>query len=312
MHTRQLRTFVAAASTLNFTRAADAVNLAPSSVSEQIQALENELGTALFDRSRRGFQLTPAGERFHDYARELLELTDEARACVAAAGGKDRGTIEVGALESLAALWLPPLLSRFLRYQPDISVNVRIANSKTLRSSVRSGDLDVCIALGAASADDDLLHRSADHSPIVVALSSDHRLSDLASLTLQDLFDEAFIVTGTGCVYRQMFDRAFSVYRNRQPAIASEVGSIAATMAMVAAGLGCAIVPRIAVTQQAGIALLPLVDIAVLPITVSWRRRRVQRPALRRFLAEALPGCTSDEAVPAIDMQHRPRGEAVA
>lgn len=313
MHTRQLRTFVAAASTLNFTRAAEAVNLAPSSVSEQIQALENELDTALFDRSRRDLRLTPAGERFLDYARELLALTDEARVSVADAGGKDGGTIEVGALESLAALWLPPLLARFHLIRPDIAVNVRVANSKALRSSVQNGDLDVCIALGAALADPELLHRIAGHSAIMAALPGDHRLSGRASLALADLCDEAFIVTGQGCVYRRIFDQAFPVGANRQPVIASEVGSIAAIMAMVGAGMGCAIVPRIAVTEHAGIVLLPLEDIAALPITMSWRQRHVQRPALRRFLTEAVPeGGASDEAVPTVDVQHRPGGEAVA
>ncbi|TJW73014.1 MAG: LysR family transcriptional regulator, partial [Mesorhizobium sp.] len=78
MHPRLLKTFLAVARTRNITRAAAEVNLAQSSVSDQIQALEAELGADLFTRSRQGLELTPAGDALKPYAEGLLALADDA------------------------------------------------------------------------------------------------------------------------------------------------------------------------------------------------------------------------------------------
>jgi DNA-binding transcriptional LysR family regulator len=79
MQLKHLRTFVAVASTHNLTRAGEKLHRAQSSVTEQIQSLESDLGTALFDRSRRKWLLTPAGTRLLEYAIATIALSDEAR-----------------------------------------------------------------------------------------------------------------------------------------------------------------------------------------------------------------------------------------
>jgi DNA-binding transcriptional LysR family regulator len=123
MELRQLKTFVTVASTLNFTRAAEQVHLAQSSVTEQIQALESDLGTAPFDRSRRRLHLTEAGRRLFDYARDVLSLVDEARASVADAAGVHTGALTVGALETLSASRPPPLLATFGQTHPMVEIH---------------------------------------------------------------------------------------------------------------------------------------------------------------------------------------------
>lgn len=90
MQLRHLKTFVAVASSLNITRAAERIHLAQSSVSEQIQALEADLDATLFDRTGRKLKLTEAGERLLDHAHELLARADEARAAVTAAANTNR------------------------------------------------------------------------------------------------------------------------------------------------------------------------------------------------------------------------------
>src|SRR5882757_7280417 len=87
MQLRHLKTFAAVASTLNITRAGEKVHLAQSSVTEQIQSLEADLGAPLFDRSRHRLRLTEAGRRLLEYAGDLLSLADEARSAVADAAG---------------------------------------------------------------------------------------------------------------------------------------------------------------------------------------------------------------------------------
>ncbi|TIS20010.1 LysR family transcriptional regulator, partial [Mesorhizobium sp.] len=91
MHPRLLKTFLAVARTRKVTRAAGELNLAQSSVSDQIQALEAELGATLFIRSRQGLDLTPAGEALQPYAEELLALADDARAAIDATKAETAG-----------------------------------------------------------------------------------------------------------------------------------------------------------------------------------------------------------------------------
>ena len=103
MDIRQLETFVAVASHLNFTRAAEELNLAQSSVSAQIRVLEQDLGVKLFDRLGRRVLLTDAGERLYGYARRMGEMTRESRAELK--GEEDvEGSLRVRVPESLAEL----------------------------------------------------------------------------------------------------------------------------------------------------------------------------------------------------------------
>src|SRR5262245_3662376 len=156
MQLRHLKTFVAVASTLNITRAAERVHLAQSSVTEQIQVLEADLGTALFDRSQRRLSLTEAGRRLLDYANDLLALADEARAAVAAAADLTAGTLTIGGLETLCCSYLPPLLARFRGEHSDVHVRLMVANSAALRNGLRTGSMDVCFAFGDMPQDPDL------------------------------------------------------------------------------------------------------------------------------------------------------------
>src|SRR6266436_183338 len=134
MQLRHLKTFVAVASTLNITRAGEEVHLAQSSVTEQIQSLEADLGTPLFDRSRRRLRLTEAGRRLLEYAGDILSLSDEAHSAVADAAGLVAGSLAVGGLETLCANRLPPLLAKFRQQHPAIALQMKAAGSGELRS----------------------------------------------------------------------------------------------------------------------------------------------------------------------------------
>ena len=288
MQLRHLRTFAAVASTLNITRAAERVHLAQSSVTEQIQALEADLGTALFDRSRRGLRLTAAGQRLVDYADTLLSMADEARAAVAEAAGVATGTLAVGALETLCAGRLPPLLAAFRQAHPEVGLTVAAAGSGALRGSLKAGDLDVALLLASGPADPDLASEAVAREDLVIIAPPGHRLAGRDAVAPSDLAGEPFLGTERGCVYRQMFETAFPPASGLRPPVAGEFGSIAAIRGLVEAGGGCALVPRLVLGGGP-----PPESLAVLawsggersvPLTMLWRRRRVQPPALARFL----------------------------
>lgn len=279
---------MAVASTLNVTRAAERVHLAQSSVTGQIQALEEALGATLFDRSRRGLRLTPAGQRLQDYAAKLLALADEARAAVASAGEAVAGRLVIGGLETLCAMRLPALLAAYRQRCPDVEVTLKAANSGELRGAVKSGTADVCFVFGDVADDPELEREAVAQEALALIAPPGHRLSARRTLAFADLADEPFLVTETGCVYRRMFERAFAPLAGAGPRIAGEYGSIAAIRTLVEAGEGCALLPRFVVADAVAAgrsAVLPWPgEEPHVSATMIWRRRRAQVPALREFI----------------------------
>lgn len=293
MHPRLLKTFLAVISHRNVTRAAEAVHLAQSSVSDQIQALEAELGTPLFTRSRSGLQLTAAGAALQPYAEEILMLTDEARGTVALAVGQERGAVSIGALETIAATRLPAWLSRFGQAHPEIALRLLVAGTNDLLRKLEAGEVDVAFCFDKGEADERFARRSISREPLILIapagappLQAGEGLSALAA--------RRFVVTETGCVYRHLFDAAFAAAGLAAPKLAAEAGSIGAIARLVAAGTGLGLVPHLAaaealargeVTELSWPGLLQAADLVMI-----WRRRRVQPPALKQLLASASTG----------------------
>ncbi|WP_214477596.1 LysR family transcriptional regulator, partial [Mesorhizobium sp. dw_380] len=247
MHPRLLKTFLAVARSRNVTRAAEVVHLAQSSVSDQIQTLEAELGAALFTRSKVGLELTPAGLALKPIAEDLLRLDGEARAAVLLAAGQTGGTLTIGALETIASARLAPWLPGFQAGHPDIAVRMKVTDSGTLLRLLEDGGIDVafCFARrdGAkGAADERLARRTISAEPLVLVAAAGTAPCDLAGLAAL-----RFVATEPGCIYRHMFDTAFAEAGMAAPRLAAEVGSIGAIARLVAAGAGLSLVPRLAV-----------------------------------------------------------------
>src|SRR5487761_1612072 len=125
MELRQLRYVVAIASHRHFTRAAASVPVAQPALSHQVKLLELELGVELFERSRGGVRLTEAGEIFVQRARRALAEVAAAQEEIAALKGLTRGRLVLGAMQALAGLDLPQLISAFRTMYPGIDVSLR-------------------------------------------------------------------------------------------------------------------------------------------------------------------------------------------
>lgn len=247
MQLRHLRTFLAVASTSSFTRAAGVVHLTQSSVTEQIQALEAELGTPLFDRSRRRLALTEAGERLVGYAERMLQLDREARTAVEAAAGA-HGVLAIGALETLGSRWLPSRLAHLQQAHPKLQLQLEVAGSGELLARLRRGALDACLLFDAPASVDFSRHVVGAVELAIVAPAS-HSFARQPTVHAADLAGERFLVTRPGCVYRRLFDRATAAWGSEGPLIAGEFDSLAAIHAMVAQGFGCALLPALAVDE---------------------------------------------------------------
>ena len=304
VHPRLLRTFLAVARSCNVTRAAAELHLAQSSVSDQLQTLETELRASLFTRSRQGLELTSAGRTLQGYAEEVLALLNEARDAVEADAGLKAGSLTIGALESIAAARLPRVLAAFQGDHPDVTLRVKVMGSGGLLRDLEDAAIDVAFCFDRGGVDERLAKRTLSKEPLVLIAPPDGRFVSMAG-GLTAVAAAGFVVTETGCIYRRLFDEAFAAAGIAAKVVA-ELGSVQAIARMVAAGMGLALVPRLAVVDA-----LDRGEIVELPwpgpvhaasLAMIWRRRRVQPPALKLFLA-----AMDDAPAPVRSADVRPR-----
>lgn len=279
MELRHLRTFRVVARTLNVTRAAGELHYAQSSVTEQIQALEAELGTPLFDRTGRRLRLTAAGERLVGYADQVLSLVEEAKAAVDSERGEPEGDLVIGALETLCAHRVPELFGAYRTRWPRVRVSIREAGRGELYDAVRNSTMDVCFTFGRTPADPALASRTLGTEQLVVITPPGHPLADKEEIVPADLRGVGFLATPTGCGFREMLDAIDG------PVIEAEVGSLAALGRCVAAGMGCGLVP--AIVEHPGAIAIPLRG-ATTDVTLTWRRRDEHKPSVAALLATAM------------------------
>ncbi|MFC8845297.1 LysR family transcriptional regulator [Micromonospora sp. NPDC057141] len=291
MELRHLRAFRVVSRTLSFTRAASELHYAQSSVTEQIQALEAELGTPLFDRSGRRLRLTAAGERLIEYADQVLLLVEEARSVVPESPDEPSGELTVGALETLCAHRLPPLLSRYRENWPKVRVALKEGNRGELYGAVRRGEIDVSLTFGAPPTDAALGSETLAYDRLMLVTPPGHRLAAFDEVRIADLKGEAVLATEQGCGFREMFDRAVAGLGPDGPLIVAEVTSLAALCTCVASDMGCALLPEMAVSgfvSQGRIAAVPLLDgDGWTTLTMTWLARWEGKPALAAFMSTA-------------------------
>ena len=145
MELRQLQTFREVARTLSFTRTANTLNYAQSSVSAQIQALEEELNVTLFDRLGRRIVLTDAGQRLIPYVDKILALADEAQKVVTG-DTEPTGVLTIGAPETICAYRLPTVVEAYRRCYPNVDIIFRPdLNSADWDGMLREGTVDAVL-----------------------------------------------------------------------------------------------------------------------------------------------------------------------
>lgn len=286
MELRQLHTFLAVAEGLSFTRAAERLSYAQSSVTAQVQALEAELGTRLFERLGKRIVLTEAGQRLQGYATRLVQLEAEALAAVPGAT-EPGGTLTIGAPESLCAYRLPPLLARFHERHPRVRLVFRPGACTELVRSLREGASDVIFCYDAAG--EGVVHETLVREPVRVVAHPGHPLVGLASVRPADLAGETILHMEEGTAYRDVFDQAMLAGGVR-PEVGIEFSSIEAIKQCAIARMGLAVLPDMAVAGELArgeLAALRWHDPGLaVAIDVAWHRDKWVSPALGAFLEE--------------------------
>lgn len=281
MELRHLRTFETVVRTLNLTEAARDLHYAQSSVSEQIQALEKELGVQLIDRTQRRIRLTAEGSALSLYADRILKLVEEARFEV----GRVGEDLTVGALETISMRMLPAILQDFRSAHPQARIKLAQGNRGELYQAVGRGDMDLCLTFGKPPADRNLRAETLGRESLVVIVPPAHHLAAAQVIDLADLAGASFMATASGCGFREMYDRSLAGKVALEPV--TEVASIATLGACVAAGMGCALLPLISVHDQAERGEVSVVRIGDAdlhtPVIMTWLERNSAHPGLTAF-----------------------------
>ena len=196
MEFRQLRTFRVVADHLSFTKAAEQLFMAQSSVSAQIRALEEELEVKLFDRIGRRVLITDAGRKLFAYARRMEGMTEEIRSEVT--GSKYiRGVLNIRIPETLAAVYMPEVVDRYHRENPEVKLVFINCSDRQLREELNSGRLDLAFLMT------DLIHfkevnvRMLKTEKLVLISGCTHSLAGQKRVALKDLKGETLLLPKT-------------------------------------------------------------------------------------------------------------------
>lgn len=185
---KQMKYFVAVVDCNSFTEAAEACFISQSAVSQQIQALEKELGVKLLHREHRRFFLTPAGEYFYRQSRLILQETERIlRETVRTGRANERNLIRVGYLKSYSGQELRQVVAEFSSMYPELAMNLVSGNHEQLYKLIKNGDVDMVLNDQRRAFSDAYENRILQKSTVVVEISVHHPASRQERLTQGDL-----------------------------------------------------------------------------------------------------------------------------
>jgi DNA-binding transcriptional LysR family regulator len=221
--------------------AADRLHVAPSAISRQIKNLELEIGDSLFERHARGMVLTPSGEIYIRYARDVLHERERVRSEIDDIKGLRRGHIRVYSIDGVVAGPLSMAISAFRQKYPNVTFRLVSTGTELVTRAVRDGDADVGIAFQSSHERDvKLAHRVKDPLHAVVARS--HELSAAKSIKFSDALKFAVAVPEPTFGIRKLIDqRCRSLKITIQPAL--ETNSIESLRGFARSGAGLTMLP---------------------------------------------------------------------
>ncbi|MEV0124853.1 LysR substrate-binding domain-containing protein [Streptomyces sp. NPDC050703] len=250
MQFQQLQYFVAVSETLHFTRAAERVHVAQPSLSQQIRALEKELGAELFSRARGNIALTDAGEALLPLARRILADADTARIEVQELAQLRRGRIRLGATPSVCTGLLPEVLRAFHDRHPGIQLLVEESGSHDLVRELARGALDLALVVLPLPSPSPALTTVELLREDLVVVASPRRRGLGRRVRIADLQGERLVMFRHGYDLRELTVAACRA-AGFEPEFAVEGGEMDAVLGFVRAGLGLAVVPRM-VAERSG------------------------------------------------------------
>ncbi len=248
MDVRQLEMFRAVAEEGSFTRAAVRLHVSQSAVSRQLQLLESELGGPLLHRSVKGVTLTAEGELLLRTANRIHRDIREAVWEISETQKLKRGQLRIAGGGTVCLYVLPQLLKRFRAQHKDVDLLVKTGSTSAVLQLLRNHQLDLAL-LTLPIVGTDLEVRSAIREELVVVTAPKHPLTQQHVIDAQSLADHPLVLFEPGSNTRILVDQFFA--EEQMPMnVAMETESVEIIKAMVASGLGIALVPYVAIAAD--------------------------------------------------------------
>jgi DNA-binding transcriptional LysR family regulator len=254
---RRVLTFREVARQGSFSRAADTLSLTQSAVSQQVAALERQLGLRLLHRGRGGVRPTAAGETLLEHAGALADRLALASAQLGELIGEERRALRLGAFPSALATIVPAAVSRLLAREPGLEVSLVEGGQEALVAGVRDGALHLALCFQDAALPRrehaGTRRRDLHEEPMLAVLPPRHRLARRTSVRLADLAHDTFVAPSRdGIIARACRAAGF------EPSIPIVSSDPLAVRAVVQAGLAVSVTSHLLAAQLHGVRLVPL------------------------------------------------------
>ncbi|MDD3620188.1 MAG: selenium metabolism-associated LysR family transcriptional regulator [Desulfobulbaceae bacterium] len=288
MELRKLEVFCKVVELKSFTRSAEAVLLSQPTVSEHIRSLEEELGQKLLDRAGREVEPTPVGLLLYNYALKILRLQQSALQAIEQYGGKLVGRIMIGSGTIPGTYILPEIISRFRGRYPSIRATLRIAGSQLIAAEVLQGQLEIGV-VGARWNEKGLEWVEHFSDSLTLVVHTGHPFASRPDVGLEELAGEPFILREPESGTRKVIDQIFEEHGVKTGSLTevAEIGSTAAVLEAVRAGLGIAVLSARAAERDVrcgGVAVVPIRGVRLeRPFYMIRRKNRELSPAAAVF-----------------------------
>ena len=286
---RPLRYFVAVAEEMHFGRAAARLHMTQPPLSQTIQALESQLGTPLFSRTRRSVALTAAGRALLPEAQRLLMQAESLPALVQRAAAGESGQLRLAFVSSADYSVLPIALREFRSAYPAVQIDLREATSDVQLEELAAGNIDLGILIPPVP---DKLKTILDYfpvltEPLVLALPADSKLATATRKVSLKSFAGLPLIICPRRLAPALHDQILGCFREAglTPSIEQEAIQMQTIVGLVAAGMGIALVPQsVSNLKRPGVEYRALKEASPLvEIGLAWRRDNTS-PVLQSFL----------------------------
>src|ERR1700722_8749462 len=251
LNVNRLRILIEVASRGSFSAAADALSYTQSAVSQQVAALEAETGVTLLERLPRGVRLTPAGEVLLEYAEGIIARLHAAEAEMAAIAGLRGGQLRMASSPTAGATLMPLAIAIFRAQHPEVELSLAEGEPEEIAPRLSAGECDIALLFEfegtSESLGPDLSRVPLFEDPMFLALPADHALARRQTLRLENLRAEAWIQTSAAGPCGQHVVRSCHA-AGFEPIVSFESDDYATVQGLVAAGVGVALIPKLALS----------------------------------------------------------------
>jgi len=298
MEMHQIRYFLTLCEELNFTRAAERCNVAQPSITRAIKMLEVEFGGALFHRERANTHLSELGRMVKPYLEQMYIEAEGAKRQAAAFLNMQRTSLRLGLMCTIAPDYLLKFIEAVIERHPGIMLQIADDSASKLQEALLSGESEVAIyAMPTEPPDNRLHYLPLYREEFVIVMPKGHRLCTQSIVSIEELDGECYL-SRTNCEYGASIDHIFEANDVDWPDV-FESERDDWILAMAAAGLGLAFMPKLSVRHEGVVAkpMHPEFSREVALVTVRGRQRS---PAVGALVAEAMRATWNGQAALAV------------